>query len=139
MAPVQTYYTYLDPKYKFSLQIPSWWKNYIVVKRRSLPRNSDNIIYIVSFNFKYKGKVYIDAFSLVVFRMTLRKWREDGYDESPYSFLKSRNGLIFAGSVPGEPPDEFFEDEKKYRIPSRLLSRMVNDDVPKIEKSFKFV
>ncbi|MZQ80915.1 hypothetical protein GQF01_02015 [Paenibacillus sp. 5J-6] len=137
-------FTYRDPKYNFSIDIPTWWKKYIVIRTHTPPGNSYNVIYDVTIDFKYKGKVYISPYSLLVFKMSLKKWREGGYDNSYYKFITSQRGLIFAGNVPSEPPSEFLKqdgsdyDYKKYGTPLRLLSRMVNEDVPKINKSFRF-
>ncbi|MNN88735.1 hypothetical protein D3C81_2064600 [compost metagenome] len=75
--------------------------------------------------------------------MTLKQWHDEGYDESPILLLAQQRGRIFAYTVPGELPDEFLNkskddyDYRKYGRPIRLLKRMVNDDVPKIVKSFR--
>ncbi|WP_379131121.1 hypothetical protein [Paenibacillus sp. sgz500958] len=131
---------YSDPKYGFHLKLPRSWKCYTVVKRTGRTGDEE---YGVHFYFKYKGKVYEPALSMLVFRMTLKKWRDDGYDESPFIRLAVRDGLIFAYIVPEELPSEFLNksgddyDYKKYGRPIRLLKHMVNDDVPRIVKTFK--
>ncbi|RKP52967.1 hypothetical protein D7Z26_14575 [Cohnella endophytica] len=130
--------SYKDPKYGFSLRLPSWWKRFIVVKSNKRLIDAE---YGVFFFFKYKGKVYEEVLSLLVFRMTRKQWRKKGYDDSPIIFLAERNGLIFAYTVPGELPADFLSkskqdyDYKKYGRPIRLLKRMVNEDVPKIVKT----
>jgi hypothetical protein len=97
----------------------------------------------VFFLFKYKGKTYGDALSVLVYKMTLKQWRDQGYDESPFIFLARQRGRIFAYNVPEELPGDFLNqdqsdyDYKKYGRPIRLLTRMVNDDVPKIVKTFR--
>ena len=131
---------YRDPKYGFSVRLPRWWKCYNIIRRSN---RLDDAEYGVFFLFKYKGKVYESALTLLVFRMTLKQWRARGYDESPIVRLAVRNGRIFAYAVPEELPEQFLDktgydyDYKKYGRPIRLLSRMVNDDVPKIIKTFR--
>lgn len=133
-------FLYRDPKYGFSIKLPQWWKCYTVVRRST---RLDDAEYGVFFLFKYKGKVYESALTLLVYRMTLKQWRDAGYDESPIIRLAVRNGRIFSYTVPEELPEEFLDktgydyDYKKYGRPIRLLSRMVNDDVPKIVKTFR--
>lgn len=133
-------YLYRDPVYGFSVKLPGSWKNYTVVRTS---KKLDDADYGVLFLFKYKGKVYEDVLSLLVFKMTLKQWRDEGYDESPYIFLAERGGRIYAYSVPGELPGEFLDetgfdyDYQKYEKEIALLRRMVNDDVPEIAKTFK--
>ncbi|WP_150268747.1 hypothetical protein [Paenibacillus tepidiphilus] len=133
-------YVYRDPNYGFRLTIPGWWRKYTVIERSTSAGDAD---YGVFFIFKYKGKTYGDVFSLLVFRMSLKRWIDDGYDESPFIRLAARNGLIYAYTTPEELPEEFLDktgndyDYVKYAVPIRLMSRMVNDDAPKIAKSFK--
>ncbi len=132
---------YRNSKYGFSIRLPRRWKCYTVVRRSS---RLDDAEYAVYFLFKYKRKIYESALTLLVYRMTLKKWIEEGYDESPIIRLAVRNGRIYAYAVPGELPEEFLNakgddyDYKKYGRPIRILSRMVNDDVPRIVKTFKF-
>ncbi|SDN67111.1 hypothetical protein SAMN04487897_10427 [Paenibacillus sp. yr247] len=131
---------YQDPKYGFNLKLPHWWKSYIIVKRENRLIDAE---YGVSFLFKYKGKVYEEVLTLLVFRMTRKQWREKGYDDSPVVFLAERNGRIYAYTLPGELPSDFLDksgqdyDYKKFGKPIRLLKRMVNEDVPNIVKTFR--
>ncbi len=100
--------------------------------------------YAVHFLFKYQGKTYGEALSLLVFRMTRKQWVELGYEDSPFFFLAERNGRIFAYTVPGELPSEFLNetlddyDYVKYGRPIGLLVRMVEKDVPNIVKTLRF-
>ncbi|MFC5471132.1 hypothetical protein ACFPPD_20800 [Cohnella suwonensis] len=134
------YIVYQDPKYGFSVKLPLWWKNYIVFERTTRVIDAK---YGVFFLFKYKGKVYEEALSILVFRKTLKQWIKEGYDESPFVRLAARDGFIYAYALPGELPDEFLKkdksdyDYKKYGIPIRLLKRMVNVDAPRIVKTFR--
>jgi hypothetical protein len=134
-------FQYRDPKYGFSLRLPCWWRNYIVIRRRTRLTDEE---YGVFFLFKYKGKVYEDVLSILVFRMTRKQWRKQGYEDSPFVLLAERNGRIIAYLTPEELPEEFLDktkmdyDYKKYGRQIRLLKRMVNEDVPIIVKTLKF-
>ncbi|MBO9596739.1 MAG: hypothetical protein J7559_02785 [Cohnella sp.] len=133
---------YIDRKYGFILCIPDWWRPYVVVRRLN---KSGDMAYGVQFLFKYKGTVYTDIFTVGVYRMTPKRWRSKGYDESPLILVASRNGRLFAYSTPEEPPAVFFDEHskdgfnRKYRKPLNLLRRMINDEVPEIAKAIKFV
>ncbi|NIK79246.1 hypothetical protein FHS15_004404 [Paenibacillus castaneae] len=139
---VDRFWTYVDPKYSFSLKLPRWWKPYIVVKRTNHPGDAQHAIL---FRFKYKGKVYQEVLGIYVFRMTLQQWRKKGYKDSPYVVLASRNGNTFAYLTPEELPSEFLDktgndfDYQKYGKQIRLIKRMVNDNVPKAVKTFRFI
>ncbi|WP_239616522.1 hypothetical protein [Cohnella mopanensis] len=96
------------------------------------------------FLFKYKGKLYEEALTVLVYRMTRKQWLKL-YEDSPVIFLAERNGRIYAYTVPEELPSDFLDktgndyDYKKYGKPIRLLKRMVNDDIPKIVKTLRFI
>ncbi|MDF9845059.1 hypothetical protein M2105_006129 [Paenibacillus sp. PastF-1] len=132
-------YIYRDPRYGFTLKLPRSWKIYTAVERSNRLEDAE---YGVFFRFKYKGKLYDDVLSLFVFKMTLKQWHDEGYDDSPYGFLAARGGRIYAYTVPEELPGEFLNksgddyDYKKYGREIRLLKRMVNDEVPQIVKTF---
>ncbi|WP_249898178.1 hypothetical protein [Paenibacillus sp. PK3_47] len=133
-------YLYRDPVYGFSITLPDSWKTYTVIKTSKKLADAE---YGVFFLFKYKGKVYEDVLNLLVFKMTLEQWRNEGYDESPYIFLAERGGRIYAYTVPSELPGAFLDetgfdyDYEKYKKEIDLLQRMVNDEVPEIVKTFK--
>lgn len=130
---------YRDPRYGFTVRLHRWWRCYTAVKRCGRLKDAE---YGVFFRFKYKGKIYDDALSLLVYKMTLKQWH-DRYNDSPITFLAQQRGRIFAYSVPEELPDAFLNQAKsdynyrKYGRPIRLLKRMVNRDVPKIVKTFR--
>lgn len=132
---------YADLRYGFSLRIPGWWERYLVIRRNA---KFEDAAYAVSFRFKYRGKVYIDVMNVLVYRLDPKRWHE-AYDDSPIVYMGHRDGLVFAYSVPSEPPEEFLNeskddyDEVKYGTPLRLLRRMVNEDVPRIAKTLKFL
>lgn len=133
-------YIYRDPLYGFALKLPVSWRRYTTVERS---RRLEDAEYGVFFRFKYKGKVYDDVLSVLVYKMTLQQWHDEGYDESPIQLLAARGGRIFAYTVPGELPEEFLSkagddyDYKKFGREIALLKRMVNDEVPQIVKTFK--
>ncbi|WP_027087471.1 hypothetical protein [Cohnella panacarvi] len=133
---------YIDQKYGFILRIPDWWKPYVIVRKWG---ESGDPAYNVQFLFTYKGAVYTDIFTVSVYRMTLRQWRRQGYDESPLVLVASRNGRLFAYSTPSEPPALFFDEHAedgfnpKYRRPLNLLRRMINDEVPEMAKAIQFM
>ncbi|RED59282.1 hypothetical protein [Cohnella lupini] len=137
--PKKKKFLYRDPKYGFLMRLPCRWRNYIVVKRT---KRISEAKYAVFFLFKYKGKVYEEALTILVYRMPLKRWREY-YEGSPIQFLAQRSGLVFAYSTPSELPDDFLNeskedyDYKKYGRPIRLLKRMVNADVPNIVNTFR--
>ncbi|WP_056623959.1 hypothetical protein [Paenibacillus sp. Soil750] len=112
----------------------------MVIKRSG--RSGDEA-YGVQFLFKYRGKVYTDIFTVSMYSMTRKQWRDKGYEDSPSIVLYGGNGRLFAYYTPEEPPDEFFDNKskdgfnKKYSKQLNLLRRMINDDVPKIAKTFK--
>jgi hypothetical protein len=136
-----SFIVYRDSKYGFTLQIPRWWKSYIVVGKKVRP---DDAEYAVYFMFKYKGKVYGEVLTLLVYRLTLKQWRERGFDDSPVNFITEHNGRIFAYTLPEELPDAFLDktkqdyDYKKFGRPIRLMKRMVNEDAPAIVKTLRF-
>jgi hypothetical protein len=134
-------YVYRDARFGFRLKLPSRWRTHTVVHRSARLIDAE---YGVFFLFKYKGKLFEDLFGLYVFRMTLKQWREQGYDESPFVFLTRRNGRIFAYLTLEELPHDFLNkskddyDYKKYGKEINLIRGMVNVDVPKIVKTFRF-
>lgn len=132
---------YHDKKYGFQLVFPRWWKNYVVIRRDKGEQDSE---YGLHFRFKYKGKLYQDVLTVLVLPITHKQWVDEGYEQSPLTFLGEYEGKVFASLTPKEFPDAFLDpmtqqvDYKKYGIPVRLLKRMVNDDVERIIKSIRF-
>ncbi|AEI45873.1 hypothetical protein [Paenibacillus mucilaginosus] len=132
---------YRSSRYGFTLRLPAWWRSFCVVSRSKRDRETE---YEAHFQFKYKGKIYDDIFTLLVYRMTRRQWKARGYDESPLIFVAEHDGRIFAALTPGELPHAFYDPKtddynyKKYGSAISLLKRMVNSDVPRILKSVRF-
>ncbi|MGG2197027.1 MULTISPECIES: hypothetical protein [Paenibacillus] len=132
---------YRNDKYGFTLRFPSWWRNYCVVSKKKLDPDSE---YELHFRFKYKGNVYDDIFTILVFRMTQEDWLRLGYGDSPLSLIAARDGRVFAYLTPEELPHEFINrktgdyDYRKYGTPIGLLKRMVNRDVPRIVQTLRF-
>ncbi|MFE5323580.1 hypothetical protein ACFQ88_33345 [Paenibacillus sp. NPDC056579] len=132
---------YHDKKYGFQLVFPRWWKNYVVIRR---DKGDPTAEYVLHFKFKYKGKLYDDVLTILVLPITFHQWMDEGYSESPLTFLGEYEGRVFASLTPEALPDAFLDpqtkqvDYKKYGIPIRLLNRMVNDDDPRILRSIRF-
>lgn len=133
--------TYRDTRYGFTLRIPSWWRSYCVISKTRTDRDAE---YELHFKFKYKGKVYEDIFTVLVYRITKKQWVEEGYEESPLVFMAEMDGRVFAYITPEELPYAFVNkktgdyDYAKYGQAIRLLKRMVNDEVPVITQSIRF-
>jgi hypothetical protein len=133
--------TYRNDRYGFTLRLPGWWRSYCVVGKTRTDRDTE---YELHFTFKYKGKVYGDIFTILVYRMSRKEWVDHGYEESPLVFLAEYAGCIFAYITPGELPYEFINkktgdyDYKRFGTPIRLLKRMVNQDVPRIVPTLRF-
>lgn len=134
-------FVYRNDRYGFTLRFPAWWRNYCVVGARRQDRDTE---YELHFRFKYKGKLYEDIFTILVYRMTREDWVREGYAESPLSFIAEVEGRVFAYLTPEELPHAFYDnktgdyDYRKYRAAIELLKRMVNQDVPRIVQSLRF-
>ncbi|MDF2960540.1 MAG: hypothetical protein K0S39_2275 [Paenibacillus sp.] len=132
---------YRDEKYGFTLTFPRWWKPYTIIKKYQTDPSTD---YELHFRFKYKGKTYDDIFAVLVYPMTRKEWIEQGYEDSPLSFLAESDGNVFAYVTPGELPHAFIDPKtgdynyKKYGNAIRLLKRMVNQEVPRIANTLRF-
>lgn len=131
---------YRDEKYGFTLTFPRWWKSYTIIKKQRAFKDAE---YDVHFKFKYKGKVYDDIFSVLVFNMKRKEWNKE-YKDSPLVFLGESEGHVFAYITPEELPYAFIDPKtddynyKKYGNAIRLLKRMVNQEVPRIAKTIRF-
>ncbi|CAG7651085.1 hypothetical protein PAESOLCIP111_06243 [Paenibacillus solanacearum] len=131
---------YRNERYGFTLRFPGWWRNYCVVSRAKLDRETE---YEVHFRFKYRGQVYEDILALLIYRMTRKEWIDRGYEESPLGYLAEFDGRIIAYSAPEELPYAFVDSKtgdynyKKYGAVIELLKRMVNQDVPRIVQTLQ--
>ncbi|UUZ81687.1 hypothetical protein LJK88_45065 [Paenibacillus sp. P26] len=131
---------YRSAKYGFTLQVPRWWKPYVTVKtlRRKGETESE-----YHFRFKFKGKVYDDIFTPLVYRMTRQEWERD-YADSPLVYLAEHEGRVFAYLTPEEPLEAFLDkktgdyDYKRFGTAIGPLKRMVNRDVPRIVTTLRF-
>ncbi len=135
---------YRNPKYRFRLTFPLWWRRWTFIVQKDQPQKVQTGT--VDFNLRYRkpiqGKKSTNIFSIVIFRMSLPEW-EKQYRDSPFHFLGNRGGLIFSAIPPGEPPEEFLlPDGSEYNrnlLEFQLLTRMINNDLPRILKSFRFI
>ncbi|MBP1933711.1 hypothetical protein [Ammoniphilus resinae] len=131
---------YKNKTYLFQLVIPRWWKPHVFVTQTKYGPET-----AVHFNLKYRkkyhGKSSCVIFSVVIFKMSKRRWMEQ-FGGSPFQFLGEKRGRVFAAIAPEEAPEEFLkEDHSDYdrSIPEfRALIKMENEDLPKILKSFRF-
>lgn len=132
---------YRNTRYGFTLRLPKWWRCYLAV---SSGKGDRPVEYETHFTFKYKGKQYEDIFTVAVFDLTHKEWIKEGYGDSPYVYLGEHRNKVFAYITPSELPYQFIDpktgeyNEAKYGRAIRLLKRMVNHDVPRIVKSFRF-
>ncbi|TVY08440.1 hypothetical protein [Paenibacillus cremeus] len=132
---------YRNEKYGFTLRFPGWWRNYCTVNRAKQDRETE---YEVHFKFKYKGKIYEDLFAVLVYRMTKEEWVDQGYEDSPVTFIAEYESRVFGYITPEELPYAFYDDRtgdynyKAYGTAIELLKRMVNQDVPRIIQSIRF-
>jgi hypothetical protein len=132
---------YRDEKYGFTLTFPRWWKNYAVIKKGKTDQDTE---YEVHFRFKYKGKVYGDIFTLLLFRMTRKEWVDQGYEDSPLGYLGEFGGRVLAYVAPEELPHVFIDPKtgdynyKKYGNAIRLLKKMINQDLPRVVSTLRY-
>lgn len=132
--------TVQDRAYGFSLQLPAWWEPYIVVRKSGRISGSEHALRIL---FRYEGVTYGEVLSVLVFKMSLRQWKQ-AYGDSPLAYIGTRGGRVYAYSVPEELPYAFVDpdtgeyDEKEFGEPIRLLKKMVNQEVPQVIASLRW-
>lgn len=127
--------------FHFRMDIPLWWKRYAFIESSY---DSKRKIMNYSFKLRYRkpirGKKSTTIFDLYIFHMTKEKWLKQ-FQDSPYQFIAYREGKVYSYLTPLEPPEEFLrKDQSDYRrdlFEFKMLSHMINKDVPKIIKSFK--
>ncbi|MCM3041237.1 hypothetical protein M3201_16145 [Paenibacillus motobuensis] len=91
----------------------------------------------LSFRFRYKGKIYDSIFRISISPLTGRAWRRF-FAPSPVKFLVEHKGLTFGYALPEELPEEFVENEVKFRRAIQIFEKLV-DEVPMVLKSFHFI
>jgi hypothetical protein len=132
---------YRDKKYGFSLRLPKWWKPYLIIRGGGRNTGAD---YALHFLFHYKEKTYGDVLTILVYRMSMRKWKRL-FDDSPLAPIAEQRGRVYAYSIPEELPYAFVDpetgeyDEEKYGEPIRLMKTMVNQDVPVVVESLRWI
>jgi hypothetical protein len=135
------HWIYKNQLYRFTLRLPAWFKTYTVIRTR---RQSTDSVYQVHFKFKYRRKIYDNTFVILVYNKSRLAWQKE-YADSPLTYIGERSGLSFAYLTPGELPHAFVDpatgeyDTRKYGRPIRLLKRMVNEEVPRIISTFRFL
>jgi hypothetical protein len=133
---------YFNKEYKFSVSFPKWWERYCYIHTNNVIEEAEATISInMKYARNYNGKKETNVFRIVVFRMSKSQWDEN-YKESPFSYIAHRNGRVFTYIPSNEPPREFLKKDKSdfdYSNPDfQRLLKMINEDLPKIIKSFKF-
>lgn len=140
MMSMKEFMKVYDRKFGFSLCLPGWWKPYVVLRSST---GDDDAEYALHFLFRYRGSLYGDVLTVLVYRMSLKRWKRY-YDDSPLILMGHRDGRVFAAILPEELPHEFVDpdtgeyDEKRFGVPIRLMRRMVNEDAPGVIRSFRF-
>jgi hypothetical protein len=134
--------TYYNKKYKFALSFPKWWKRYGFIHTKNVIEEAEATISInMKYSRSYNGKKETNVFRIVIFRMSKSQWDEQ-YKVSPFSYIAHRNGRVFAYIPSNEPPREFLKEDKSdfdYSNPDfQRQMKMINEDLPKIIKSFRF-
>jgi D-mannonate dehydratase len=135
--------TYKNKKYGFTLSIPRWWKHHCFLDAVNFMKDVESTInFNLKYSRKYDRKGCSNIVSILVFKMSKTKWQSE-YDGSPIQYITSRYGRVFAYVTPSEPPEEFLKKDKRDYDRTikefKMLTRMVNHDVPRIIKSFKFL
>ncbi|WP_438444584.1 hypothetical protein [Gorillibacterium sp. sgz5001074] len=138
--PPQDFMVYRDRTFGFSLRLPAWWKPYLTVRSSGKQMGAEYALHLI---FRYKGIRYGDVLTVLVFRMSTKRWKRL-YADSPLLLLGARGGLVAACMLPEELPYAFVDpdtgdyDTEKYGEQIRLMKRMVNEDAPRIIRSFRW-
>lgn len=135
---------YRNQKYGFRLDFPLWWRRRAFVVRRKC--TGEDIVACIEFRLRYRRPIQgissTTIFEVYIFRLSEKEWRRQ-YKDSPFFFLAARNGFVFAAIHPGEPPSEFLlpdgSDFNRNILEFQWLLRMINEDLPVILKSFRFI
>jgi hypothetical protein len=119
---------YENKEYNFSLNIPEYWKGKYSVSEGTW---AGEAVKTIDFNLTVNGKNYSNIFSILILK---KEYGEDYIKESPWKYIDTNNGHVFAYVICGEPNNEILKNKDLLN----LLSNMINQDVPQIIKSIKF-
>lgn len=131
---------YRNPTYGFTFRIPTWWRPYLTVRSGGKDSGAEYALYLL---FRYKGTLYGEVLTILAYRMSMRRWKRL-YADSPLVPVAERAGRVFAAVTPEELPYAFMDpetgeyDEKRYGEPIRLMRTMVNEDMPRVLRSFRW-
>lgn len=136
-------YRYVNKKYRFSLLFPLDWKrNCFLTFEDCLDDAEASINVNLRYQQEIQGETSTNVFSIIVFNLSKREWEEE-YGDSPFQFLGESGPRVFASITPGEPPEEFLKPDKSDYDRTirefRYLTEMINDDYPKILKTFRLL
>lgn len=131
---------YVNRKHRFRFVYPAKWKPYLLAGR---PYANARKEWFFPFRFRYGGKTYEEAFTVVRSPWNAARWRKE-YEGSPFAFLAYGNGGSFSYVLPEEPPAAFLKpdgsdyDYVKFGKQLRLLGSIVNG-APKAFRSFRLL
>ena len=116
--------------YGFSIEIPHLWRGYFTIEEGNWAHNSARTI---DFTFIYDNMEISNIFSIIM----LEKSDEidEDYASEMWNYLATEEGIIYTSSQLMEPPTIF--DTGRYDNALEILTKMVNEDYPKILKTFK--
>ncbi|QXE02427.1 DUF3298 domain-containing protein [Terribacillus sp. DMT04] len=119
--------TYTNKEYGFELELPSSWKNKFTVEK-SVSQITDTSY---NFNFKIDDAVICNIFTIYVYE-------EEDYMEGPLeTYIATKDRKVFTYGTIMEMPLEFSTDPN-LQNEAEVLSKMVNEDVPKVMLNFTF-
>ncbi|SFI84009.1 hypothetical protein [Thermoflavimicrobium dichotomicum] len=132
---------YQNTKHHFTAKLPSEWDGLFIVKSdpvskdQSIPELKETI----SFEFD-NGKASI--FKISIFQIPSKEeWDKKGFGEI-WNYIASKNGQTIAYQPSNEPPADYFDKSGNVKAEVKdkfqKLTKMVNDDLPKVVKSIQF-
>jgi len=123
---------YRNEEYGFTLRIPESWNGKYTVEQTNLNAGEET-----SFVFKYKEE-NVDLFWIVILDISKEEWNRD-FAGGLMEYLDEKDGKIYAYMTPTELPSQLSQD-KKEKIHALIdVTQMMNQDVPRIVKSFKLI
>lgn len=120
----------LMEEYGFSLAIPDSWDGYFTIKEGNWAFDSERTI---DFTFVYDNMEISNIFSIIISKDSDEI--DEDYGGGMWQYLGTGGGMAYASSHIMEMPPILELDQ--YRAASEILKQMVNDDLPKILKTFK--
>lgn len=121
--------TYTNKDYDFELTLPPSWEDKFTVDKDSVASQSSEASY--NFNFTVDGDTICNIFTIYVYD-------ENDYKEGPIErYITKKDGKVYTYGTIMEMPIEFSTDPL---LDNEVegFSKMVNEDVPELIKSFTF-